>query len=32
MLRLYRDSARRDEDDGSRFRFDSAAHAGRSGF
>jgi lipopolysaccharide transport system ATP-binding protein len=27
MLRLYRDSARHDEDNGSRFRFDSAAHA-----
>jgi lipopolysaccharide transport system ATP-binding protein len=27
MLRLYRDAARDDDDDGSRFRFDSAAHA-----
>jgi lipopolysaccharide transport system ATP-binding protein len=27
MLRLYRDATRQDEDDGSRFRFDSAAHA-----
>jgi lipopolysaccharide transport system ATP-binding protein len=27
ILRLYRDSTRHDEDDGSRFRFDSAAHA-----
>ncbi len=27
MLRLYRDSIRQDDDDGSRFRFDSTAHA-----
>jgi lipopolysaccharide transport system ATP-binding protein len=27
MLRLYRDATRQDDDDGSRFRFDSAAHA-----
>jgi lipopolysaccharide transport system ATP-binding protein len=27
ILRLYRDATRQDEDDGSRFRFDSAAHA-----
>jgi lipopolysaccharide transport system ATP-binding protein len=27
MLRLYRDASQQDDDDGSRFRFDSAAHA-----
>jgi len=27
MLRLYREAASEDQDDGSRFRFDSAAHA-----
>jgi lipopolysaccharide transport system ATP-binding protein len=32
ILRLYRSATRQDEDDGSRFRFDSAAHASRPGF
>jgi lipopolysaccharide transport system ATP-binding protein len=29
MLRMYRNATRQDHDDGSRFRFDSAAHASR---